>query len=250
MRLPFASSVSITSEAFALVHCNVWMSLALRVTSIIWSCLQSFLLDQVYGHAASKIQVYGHFVDFIAYVQTHFGSVSKCFQTDNGTVFANNAMSSFLTSRDILLRLSYPYTSHENGKAERMLCALLIHASMPRAYWVEALATATYVLNRSPSSSVGTKIPYQLLHRSLPEYSHLRVFGCLCYPNLSATTPHKLVPRSAPCVFLGYPSSNNGYRCLDISTRRVIISRHVMFIESVFSFTTAPYGASSLDFLL
>ena len=34
----------------------------------------------------------------------------------------------------------------------------------------------------------------------MPDYS-LRVFGCLCYPNLSATTRHKLSPRSMACVF-------------------------------------------------
>jgi hypothetical protein len=52
-----------------------------------------------------------------------------------------------------------------------------------------ALATTTYLLNRRPSSSVGNKIPHQLLHGSFLEYSHLRVFGYLCYPNISATTP-------------------------------------------------------------
>jgi hypothetical protein len=66
---------------------------------------------------------------------------------------------------------------------------LLIHASMPPTLWAEALATASYVLNWHLSSSVGNKIPHQLLHGTFPEYSHLRVFGCLCYPNVSATTP-------------------------------------------------------------
>src|SRR5438132_1702970 len=80
---------------------------------------------------------------------------------------------------------------------------------------------------------------------------HLSVFGCLCYPNLSATTPHKLAPQSTACVFIGYPSSHKGYRCLDLSTRRIIISRHVIFDEFVFPIATAsPSPASSLDFLI
>ncbi|KAK1648574.1 hypothetical protein QYE76_066379 [Lolium multiflorum] len=84
------------------------------------------------------------------------------------------------------------------------------------------------------------------------DYSDLRVFGCLCYPNLSATAPHKLSPRSTACVFLGYPCSHHGYRCLDMSTRRVITSRHVVFDESTFPFTASPPTPSSdsLDFLL
>ncbi|BAH93126.1 Os05g0380700 [Oryza sativa Japonica Group] len=104
---------------------------------------------------------------------------------------------------------------------------------MPPSYWAEGLATATYLLNRRPSSSVNNSIPFQLLHRKIPDYSMLHVFGCLCYPNLSATAAHKLAPRSAVCVFLGYPSSHKGYRCLNISTRRIIILRHVIFDETV-----------------
>ncbi|BAF23229.2 Os08g0236200 [Oryza sativa Japonica Group] len=149
------------------------------------------------------------------------------------------------------------YTSPQNGKAERVLRTinnsirtLLIQASMPPSYWAEALATATYLLNRRPSTSVRNSIPYQLLHNKLPDYSNLRVFGCLCYPNLSATTPHKLSPRSAPCVFLGYPASHKGFRCLDISTRRLYISRHVVFDDKTFPFAAIPQDASSFDFLL
>ena len=207
-----------------------------------------------------KSDVQRHIVDFVAFAHTQFGILPKCFQADNGTEFVNNATTTFLTSRGIVLRCSCPYTSPQNGKAERMLRTinntirtLLIHAYMPPPYWAEALAAATYVLNRRPSSSVHHSIPYHLLHQKLPDYSSLRVFGCLCYPNLSATTPHKLSPRSTPCVFLGYPSSHKGYRCLDMSSRRIIISRHAVFDEFVFPFASAPSAASvpsSLDFLM
>jgi hypothetical protein len=64
---------------------------------------------------------------------------------------------------------------------------------------------------------------------------------------------HKLSPCSTPCVFLGYLSSHKGYRCLDMATRRVIVSHHVVFDESVFPFSAAPSVASkpsSLDFLM
>ncbi|WVZ87097.1 hypothetical protein U9M48_033789 [Paspalum notatum var. saurae] len=123
---------------------------------------------------------------------------------------------------------------------------------MSPSYWAEALATATYLLNRRPCLATGTTTPYELLFGHPPDYTHLRVFGCLCYPNLTSTAPHKLAPRSIACVFLGYPSSHKGYRCLDPSTGRIIISRHVVFDESVFPFShtnTSP-PASAFDFLL
>jgi hypothetical protein len=42
--------------------------------------------------------------------------------------------------------------------------------------------------------------------------------------------------RSSPCVFFGYSSSHLGYRCFDIASHCIYISRHVRFHEHVFFF--------------
>lgn len=38
-----------------------------------------------------------------------------------------------------------------------------------------------------------------------------RVFGCACFPSLSATATHKLAPRSSRCAILGYSPDHKGY---------------------------------------
>jgi hypothetical protein len=86
------------------------------------------------------------------------------------------------------------------------------------------------------------------LFGSAPSYEHLRVFGCVCYPNTAATAPHKLAPRSIWCVFLGYSSDHKGYHCLDLSTNRLIVSRHVVFDEDNFPLAASP-NPTDLDFL-
>jgi hypothetical protein len=53
-------------------------------------------------------------------------------------------------------------------------------------------------------------------------------------------TPNKLSPHSTPCTFLGYPADHKGYRCFDLTTRKVITSWHVIFDESQFSFMEMP----------
>jgi hypothetical protein len=37
-------------------------------------------------------------------------------------------------------------------------------------------------------------------------------------------------------VFLDYPNDHRGYWCIDLASRHVITSRHVVFDESVFPF--------------
>jgi hypothetical protein len=64
----------------------------------------------------------------------------------------------------------------------------------------------------------------------------LCVFGCKFYPNLLATTAHKLAPWPTVCIFLRYPSKHNRYRCLNLATNRIIIYHHVTFDESSFPF--------------
>jgi hypothetical protein len=103
---------------------------------------------------------------------------------------------------------------------------------MPYRFWAEALATAAYLLNRRPCKTTSLISPFQSLYGVPPEYTHLCVFGCLCYPNMTATAPHKLAPRSTRCVFLGYPPDHKGNRCYDLSSRRVITSRYVVFQTS------------------
>jgi len=59
------------------------------------------------------------------------------------------------------------------------------------------------------------------------------VFGCECVPTI-LSAHHKLEPQSKQCVFIGYASNYKGYRCLNPTTGRVYISRHVLFHEDVF----------------
>ena len=114
---------------------------------------------------------------------------------------------------------------------------LLLQASMPPCYWADALNTATLLLNLRPTKKLSLITPHEVLHSTPPSYSHLCVFGCLCFPNTSATASHKLSPRSTRCVFIGYPREQKGYRCFDLSTRKVITSRHVIFDETIFLYT-------------
>jgi hypothetical protein len=149
-------------------------------------------------------------------------------------------------SHGVQLRLSCPYISPQNGRVERiirtttMICYLLFQASLPASYWADAMNTATHLLNRLPSKAVSHPTPHFALYDTTPSYDHLHVFGCACYRNTSATTPHKLSPCYTRCLFLGYSRDHKGYRCLDLLSHRIIISRHVVLTKMFFPLLAPP----------
>ena len=163
VRLPFGNSSSVSSLPFELIHCDVWTS---PVASISGAQYYLVILDD-FTHfcwtfpLVHKSEVATHITQFCAFVHTQFSLPVKAVQADNGTEFVNNTLATFFASSGIHLRLSCPYTSPQNGKAERIIRSLnnicrtlLIHAHMPPKYWAEALATATYLLNRRPCSAI------------------------------------------------------------------------------------------------
>jgi transposase InsO family protein len=160
--------------------------------------------------------------DFYQYALTQFHLPIQGIQCDNGREFDKHALHSFLSSKGIDFRLSCPHTSPQNGKAKRgirtinyIVWTLLFQAQLKPCYWVDAMHTTVYLYNRCPSRPLHLLTPYESLFLQSLDYSHLRRFGCLCFPNLSATSPHKLAPHSTACIFIGYPQEHKGYRCLD-----------------------------------
>ena len=105
---------------------------------------------------------------------------------------------------------------------------------MPLKFWDEAFLTATYLINHIPSRSLDFSTPLHHLFQEQQNYSFLRVFGYACWPNLCPYNKHKIEFRSKQCVFIGYGNLHKGYKCLDISSGRVYISRDVVFDENVF----------------
>ena len=116
-----------------------------------------------------KSDVLPTLISFHAFVRTQFSLPSQCFQTDNGREFDNSASRAFFATHGIALRLTCPYTSQQNGRAECVLRTindsvhtLLFHASVPATFWPDTLATATYLLNRRPCRPRQHLTPFEI----------------------------------------------------------------------------------------
>jgi hypothetical protein len=202
--------------------------------------------------------VFETFVKFKCLVENYFNLKIKQVQTDGGGEYTSNKFLSFLSTNGILHRLTCPHTSQQNGIAERKhrhvietALSLLAHSHLPSKYWVEAVSTSVYLINRLPTPTLKNFSPFLKLFQKAPDYTLLKTFGCACYPLLKPYTKHKLEFRSKQCVFLGYSSNQKGYKCLDPTSNRIYVSIHVVFDEVLFpaqggSTTTTP---AKVDFL-
>jgi hypothetical protein len=183
------------------------------------------------------------FLQFQTHVERLLGTKIKCIQSDWGGEY-QKIHNTFFRSLGIAHRVSCPHTHQQNGSAERKHrhivetgLALLAHAHVPLKFWDEAFIAAVYLINRMPTRVIDNKTPIERLFGTTPNYSMLRIFGCACWPNLRPYNKHKLSFRSKECVFIGYSALHKGYKCLDIDSGRVYISRDVIFDEGVFPFS-------------
>uniref|UniRef100_A0A2N9FGK5 Reverse transcriptase Ty1/copia-type domain-containing protein n=1 Tax=Fagus sylvatica TaxID=28930 RepID=A0A2N9FGK5_FAGSY len=125
--------------------------------------------------------------------------------------------------------------------------ALTNAASTLVSFWGEAALTAVYTINRCPSPVVQNTTPYERLFGTAPNYSLLKVFGCVCFVLLQPHERTKLQPRSQLCCFLGYGLEEKGYRCYDPVAKRLRVSRHVVFWEHKMFYSLPSFSAGNDD---
>jgi histone deacetylase 1/2 len=167
-----------------------------------------------------KSEVFQCFTDFQNKVERQFDKKIVAVQSDWGGEY--RSLNTFFQRVGISHHVSCPHAHQQNGSAERkhrhiveMGLTLLAHASMPLKFWDEAFLAAVYIINRLPTKVLANDTPINRLYHHTPDYTHLRIFGCACWPNLRPYNDHKLQFRSKQCVFLGYSNLHKGFKCLD-----------------------------------
>ena len=164
------------------------------------------------------------------------------FRCDNGRgEYDNSLFRGILRVSGISFEPSPPYTQHKNGVSERMIRtlvtkapAMLLDSKLPDQFWAEAINTASYLHDRSPSRTTGGHTPYEKLRKKKPEISHLRRFGCPAYKLIpEEQRSGKFSERAQECIFLGYVHDTwKIWRLWEPQGKRVIQASDVRFDES------------------
>ena len=59
----------------------------------------------------------------------------------------------------------------------------------------------------------------------------MKVFGCIAYVHIPNELRTKLGPKAEKCIFIGYSLEQKGYRCYNPITRKMRVSKDVVFDE-------------------
>lgn len=160
----------------------------------------------------------------------------------------------FFNEKGVIHQFSCVEKPQQNSDVERkhqnllnVARALYFQSQLLLQFWTHCILTAVFLINRTPSSLLQNKTPYELLYHKKVEYSLFCVFGCLAFAFTLSAHRTKFQPWARMCAFFGYPIGMKGYRLYNIQAKQVFVSRDVIFHEEVFPFHFITDASSLVD---
>ena len=211
---PFPHSLSRTQQLNQLVHsdlCGPMETLSLSGSSYFLTFIDDYSRYTTVYFVKQKSQVFSCFQDYWRMALRQHDLPIRVICSDNGGEYISKAMKDFCHQEGIVQQLTVPYTPQQNGVSERKnrslvqaALAMILTASLSKAYWEEAVATACYLQNQIPHSIEPDCTPYFQWFGKVPNLRHLRIFGCPAYTVQPLDIRQKFDATSSRMVFVGY----------------------------------------------
>jgi hypothetical protein len=138
----------------------------------------------------------------------------QIFRTDRGGEYMSTEFRSYCHNQGIKRELTQAATPQQNGISERRNMTLVERArslanecKLPLFLWPEAIATANYLVNRSPTRANNGVTPKEMFSGKVPCISNLRIFGCLAYVHIPKENRKKMDSKTQLCLFVGYDTA-------------------------------------------
>lgn len=185
-----------------------------------------------------KSETFGKFKEYVEMCKTMFNSKPKFIRMDRGGEYIDNNFVTYMKTKGIQYDRTAPSTPQQNSIAERknrtlieMARCMLIESGMAKTFWGEAVMMANYIQNRLPWKNI-EKTPYEIWFGAKPSIQHFKKFGSKCFVFIPDEKRRKLDAKAVEAVMVGYDLSSKAYRCYVPSTRKVVISRDVRFVDT------------------
>jgi len=164
-------------------------------------------------------------------------------RTDGGGDYTSLEFTQYLRRQGIEAQVTTPYTPQSNGVSERAnrtimerVRSMMSWSGLPDLFWAEAVATATYLKNRTPTRGLedlkrSFHTPFEGWFGKVPDLGHLWVWGCVAMVHVPAEKTKKLAGRSEKCVFMGYCLTEKQFKVYNPQAKRMFSTRDVIFRE-------------------
>ena len=115
-----------------------------------------------------------------------------------------------------------------------MVRSILTKSGVPKNFWPEAVNWSVHILNRSPTLAVKNMTPEEAWSGRKPTVDHFKIFGCIAYAHVPEQKRTKLDNKGEKCIFLGVSDQSKAYKLYNPITKKIVISRDVIFDEKIF----------------
>jgi transposase InsO family protein len=189
---PFNSKPSVRAkQPLQLIHsdlCGPMQTPSLGKALYFLSLIDDFSRYTFVYFLETKSQCLEKFLAYKRLVENQTERTIKELRTDRGGEYVNGKFLEVLADAGVKAQRTTPRTPQQNGVAERANRTIvesarsMLHGrSVPLRFWAEAVATAVYLKNRSPTVAVRGATPYEAWFGRKPGVAHLRVFGCQAF---------------------------------------------------------------------
>eukprot|EP00253_Pinus_taeda_P002334 PITA_02334 len=143
----------------------------------------------------------------------------------------NSATSKLLLRNSVGITSKCSEQTEEENTSPKTFCVFAERMAYKSNLQQEAVTCAVYILNRCPTKAVMNRIPEEAWSGQKQTVTHMRVFSCVAYAHVPNQLRRKLDSKGDKCVFVGYCDESKAYKLYNPSTKKLIVSRDVQFIE-------------------
>lgn len=160
-------------SAFKLVHSDIWGPCPV-VSNFGFKYFVTFVDDfsrmtWIY-FMKNRSEVFSHFCAFCAEIKTQFHANVRTLKNDNAKEYISESFQSYMRQQGIIHQSSCLNTPSQNEVAEwknrhlfKIARALLFQAKVPKQFWMDAVSTTYFLINRMQSTRLSGDIPYNVL---------------------------------------------------------------------------------------
>ncbi|KAI1007729.1 hypothetical protein K3495_g493 [Podosphaera aphanis] len=175
------------------------------------------------------------------------------YRNDRQILHTENAVIS-----DVYVHQKAPHNLEQNGRAEvsnhlvyTFARKMMIHGKVPKGLWAEAVDAAVYIMNITPSITLGGTTPHQVLAEyfnwdpKIPYFKNFRVYGCKAFVlDHGVKRSEKFSSRALVGKLVGFEALNI-YRIWLPTGHKVIRSTNVTFDENCLELNGSEENESS-----